>query len=101
MIRKFKRGGLYAIKSKREGSTFKLLVRLCVLTDPFLAERKERLYLENFATGELTPVKGEHAALADNYYEFEDEWDRFDVECVSTDVKSFIAYAGNRIHTLV
>lgn len=100
MTRKFKSGALYSIKSKRPNSTFRMMIRFCVYLLDGVGQANPVLYLQDLLTGELELVKNPYTRAPDGLYEFEDEWDDFEVELVSNDIKSFITCAGNRIHDL-
>lgn len=94
-------GALYAVASKRKGSKFKMVVRLCELRETPIS--KPLLYLENFDNGNLIAVAVETKYLGSGQYELDPGWDEagLDHRELSTCAKSFILYSNNLLHNLM
>lgn len=92
MSRTLKIGGLYALTSKREGSTFKALIRVCRHQD---AENfTETIFFEDFLDGNLVKSTSQYRLISTTEVELDvDVWEQFNVECIGSDIKRLLRFS--------
>ena len=95
--RTFTAGGLYFHTSRRNNSPFKMLLRLCTHAQP---GKPLELFFEDFSNGSLHMLLPDWKQLSPTTFEVEST-EHFNIEEVSTDIKSFISHSANRINSMI
>jgi len=88
--RTFKVGGLYLLKSKREGSSFKAVIRVCRNQNE--ENFHTTIFFEDFLTGSLVRSTAYHRSVTTTEVEMEDPWVDMNVEYLGNDIVNLIRY---------
>ena len=91
-------GGLYALTSKRKGSKFTVVLRICKM-DPTIDESKlDHFYIQDFATGNFVKyVLPDSDLKGFKTVPVPSGWNKFDVEYLGSDVRSILRYAYSSV----